>query len=68
VEAGETLGVIMVLDYDVAANLKQLGFNYSTIESNNCTLYQFIESDDLRKELMSTYDKGSFFMSKNICY
>lgn len=67
-KAGETLGVIIVVNYDVAEELRLLGYNYSKIHTSNCILYQFIESESLRKELLSKYDNGSFFVSKNICY
>ena len=62
------IGEIIFLDKEKADNLLLLGFKYTERIIDGRHTYVFIQTPTLIKELSTHYDKGSFFINKNVCF
>ena len=62
------MGEIIILDKTKADELLSLGFNYTVRKIDNKKVFVFIQTKELMKELLSKFDKSSFFISKNVCF
>ena len=62
------IGEILILDKKKAELLQQLGFKYIKRNIDNKETFVFIQTNELMKELNSKFEKGSFFIQKNLCF
>lgn len=62
------MGEVIILDRDKADCLLSMGFKYIERTIDGHVAYVFIQTPKLMKELSSKYDKGSFFINKNVCF
>ena len=62
------MGEILILDKTKADTLLSLGFKYTTRKIGNKEVFVFIQTNELMKELNSKFEKGSFLLSKNVCF
>lgn len=62
------MGEILIFDKKQADILLSLGFKYRKRKINNKETFVFIQTNELIKELTSKFEKGSFFVSKNMCF
>lgn len=62
------MGEILILDKTKADTLLSLGFKYTTRKIDNKEVFVFIQTNELMKELNSKFEKGSFLLSKNVCF
>lgn len=60
------MGEIMTLDKSKADELSTLGYKYIERKTHNETVYVFVQTQELMKELGSRFESGSFFMSKTL--
>lgn len=62
------MGEVLILDQGKADMLQRLGFKYTKRNIDNKEVFVFIQTNELMQELNSKFEKGSFFMQKNLCF
>ena len=62
------MGEVLILDQVKADTLLSLGFKYTKRNIDNKEVFVFIQTNELMQELNSNFEKGSFFMQKNLCF
>lgn len=61
------MGEIIFIDKAKADALEALGFKYTERNIDGKQTFVFIQTNELMKELNQNFDKGSFFIAKNVC-
>ena len=62
------MGEIIVIDQNIADELRGLGFQYTTRYTDRQNLFVFIQTKELMKELCSKFGQGSFVISNTVKY
>jgi len=62
------IGEVIILDKEKADALQLLGFKYVVRNVGNKEAFVFIKTHELMKELNSKFEKGSFLITKYLCF
>lgn len=62
------MGEVFILNQAKADTLLSLGFKYTKRNIDNKEVFVFIQTNELMKELNSTFEQGSFLLQKNVCF
>ena len=62
------MGEVIIMNKSKADTLLSLGFKYTTRNIDNKEVFVFIQTNELMQELSSKFERGSFFIGKNVCF
>ena len=60
------MNLIKILDSNKANELTKLGFKYTKEKIDDKTCYVFVETNDLIKQLNTSFSKNDFFIDKTM--